>query len=33
MATLTGAQLARNINQQIIVLKNVCEGVDEETAQ
>lgn len=32
MATLTGDQLAQNIQQRIIELKKVCEGVAEDTA-
>ena len=32
MATSTGKQLAQDIRQKIENLKNVCEGVDENTA-
>jgi hypothetical protein len=32
MATLTGKQLAQNVQQKIQDLKKVCEGVDENTA-
>src|SRR5512142_3282105 len=32
MATSTGKQLARDINQRIEELKKICHGVDESTA-
>jgi len=32
MSTLTGNQLARNIEEKIEELKSVCEGIDERTA-
>lgn len=32
MATLTGRQLARNVQEKIADLKKVCEGVAEKTA-
>jgi len=32
MATLTGQQLAQNVQQKLEDLKKVCEGIDENTA-